>query len=151
MRPPVLLLSASVDPAGAVAASSETNNTASRHVEVRGNKVQNGDFEASNGTTPDHWQGSGSTSYDGHSASAGPGGTCTRAHRRPAREALRVGSDAGWLGLRARPAALADRCRARERAAGLLTTVLAATQMRVVLAGGLTGLTTFDDVRLWEE
>ena len=34
---------------------------------------------------------------------------------------------------------------------GLLTTVLGATQVRVVLAGGLAGLTTFDDVRLWEE
>jgi hypothetical protein len=29
--------------------------------------------------------------------------------------------------------------------------VLGATQVRVVLTGGLTGTATFDDIRLWEE
>ncbi|HVL54052.1 MAG TPA: CARDB domain-containing protein, partial [Vitreimonas sp.] len=63
------------DPADAIWESDETNNTASTTVEVRGNKVRNGNFEASStGSSPDHWSGSGSTSYDGHAASAGPGG-----------------------------------------------------------------------------
>ena len=34
---------------------------------------------------------------------------------------------------------------------GLFTTVLGAAQVRVVLSGGFTGLTVFDDVRLWED
>jgi hypothetical protein len=146
-------LAATVDPAGAVAESSEANNTASRQVEVRGNKVQNGDFEASsNGATPDHWQSSGSTSYDGHSAAAAPGGKWTSAPI-----AVQPGTRYGFdLTLTGSGSALVQQLSPTgvvlaSAPPGLLTTVLGAAQVRVVLAGGLTGLTTFDDVRLWED
>ena len=146
-------LGATADPAAAVAEASESNNTATRQVEVRGNKVQNGDFEASsNGTTPDHWQGSGSTSYDGHTAAAGPGGTWTSAAI-PITPGARYGFD---LSLTGQGSAVVQQLSAAgvvlaSAPPGLLTTVFGATQVRVVLAGGLTGLTTFDDVRLWED
>ena len=132
---------------------SESNNSASRQVEVRGNKVQNGDFEASaNGTAPDHWQGSGSTSYDGHTAGAGPGGTWTSAPI-----AVTPGARYGFdLTLTGSGSALVQQLSPAgvvlaSAPPGLLTAVLGATQVRVVLAGGLGGLTTFDDVRLWED
>jgi len=67
------------DAAGAVTEADETNNVGTLRVTVRGNKVQNSSFEqSSNGSSPDGWTSSGSgTSYDGHSASAGPTGTWT--------------------------------------------------------------------------
>jgi hypothetical protein len=146
-------LSAVVDPGGSVTEADEDNNTGTRQVDVRGNKVQNGDFEtSSNGTSPDHWTSSGSTSYDGHAASAGPGGTWTSAPisvvpgARYGFELVKSGvgtavvqqlSAAGVVLATAPP--------------GPLTTVLGATHVRVVLAAGLAGSTTFDDVRLWEE
>jgi hypothetical protein len=146
-------LTAIVDPAAAVPEVSEANNRATRQVDVRGNKVQNGDFEASsNGTTPDQWQGAGATSYDGHTAAAGQGGTWTSAVI-PITPGARYGFDLSLTGsgsatlqqLSAAGVVLAS------APPGVLTTVFGATQVRVVLAGGLTGLTTFDDVRLWED
>ncbi len=68
-------IAVTADPAQAIAESDESNNSASRVVTVRGNKVQNGDFQASSKGAPDSWSSSGSTSYDGSAASAGPGGS----------------------------------------------------------------------------
>ena len=146
-------LAAIADPAAAVVEANESNNSATRQVEVRGNKVQNGDFEASsNGTSPDHWQGSGSTSYDGHTAAAGPGGTWTSAPI-AITPGTRYGFDLTLTGSGSALVQLLSPAGVVLASAppGLLTTVFGATQVRVVLAGGLTGLTTFDDVRLWED
>jgi hypothetical protein len=142
-----------VDPDDAIAEADEGNNTGTLQVDVRGNKVQNGDFEtSSNGTSPDNWSGSGNTSYADGAASAGPGGTWTSDPiavvpgarygfdaliAGPGKAVLQQLSAAGLVLATAPP--------------GLLTAVLGATQVRVVLTGGLTGTTTFDDVRLWEE
>jgi hypothetical protein len=142
-----------VDPAVAIAETDEANNTGTLQVDVRGNKVQNGDFEtSSNGTSPDNWSGSGNTSYGDGAASAGPGGTWTSdlisvvpgarygfdaLISGPGKAVLQQLSAAGIVLATAPP--------------GLLTTVLGATQVRVVLTGGLSGTTTFDDIRLWEE
>jgi hypothetical protein len=146
-------LTAVVDPANAIAEAGEGNNTGTRQVDVRGNKVQNGDFEASsNGTTPDNWTSSGPTSYDGHSASASSGGAWTSdpiavlpgvrygfsvAQTGPGTAVLQQLSPTGVVLATAPP--------------GLLTTVLGAGKVRVVLGGGLGGVTRFDDVRLWED
>jgi hypothetical protein len=70
-------IAVTADPANAIPESDEANNSASRVVTVRGNKVRNGDFQQSTNGQPDYWTASGSTSYDGNSASAGPGGTWT--------------------------------------------------------------------------
>ena len=80
-------IAVTADPANVIAESDEANNTASRTATVRGNKVQNGDFQASTNGQPDHWSSSGSTSYDGNSAKAGPGGSWTppRSRYSPAR------------------------------------------------------------------
>ena len=146
-------LTAIVDPDDAIAETDDGNNTGTRQVDVRGNKVQNGDFEtSSNGTAPDNWSGSGQTSYDGHSAKAGKGGKWTSdpitvvPGARYGFAALVSGSGTAALQqLSATGIVLAT------MPPGLLTAVLGATQVRVVLTGGLTGQTTFDDIRLWEE
>ncbi|HET7677482.1 MAG TPA: CARDB domain-containing protein [Candidatus Limnocylindrales bacterium] len=147
------VIEAVVDPADAIAETSEANNSGTRQVDVRGNKVKNGDFEAStDGTSPDAWTASGQTSYDGHTASADPGGTWTSAPI-PVTAGMRLGFEAAISGtgtavlqqLSATGAVLAT------APPGALTTVLGTTQVRVVLAGGLAGTTTFDDIRLWEE
>jgi hypothetical protein len=146
-------IKAIVDPTDAIAESDEGNNIGTLQVDVRGNKVQNGDFEtSSNGTSPDNWSGSGQTSYSGGAASAGPGGKWTSDPIEivpgvrygfdalisgPGRAVLQQLSATGLVLATAPP--------------GLLTAVLGATQVRVVLTGGLTGTTTFDDIRLWEE
>lgn len=59
-------LTAVVDPDNVIVESNETNNSMSRIVTVRGNKVENGSFESSSdGTRPDGWSSSGSSaSYD---------------------------------------------------------------------------------------
>lgn len=69
------VITAVVDPANTVAESDERNNTASRTVTIRGNKVDNGSFESSSdGAKPDGWSGSGSsTSYDRSGAHASDG------------------------------------------------------------------------------
>jgi hypothetical protein len=146
-----------VDPAEAVVESDEANNAASLEVEVRGNKVQNGDFEtSSNGSSPDHWVSSGRTSYDGHAASAGPGGVWTSAPIE-----VTAGTKLGF----ALTTSGATGTATLEQL-GATGTVLSAvplvvgtaisvpdgvTAVRVRLAGGLTGTTHFDDVALWEE
>ncbi|HET7701795.1 MAG TPA: hypothetical protein VFK35_00230, partial [Candidatus Limnocylindrales bacterium] len=120
-------------------------------------KVQNGDFEtSSNGTTPDSWTSSGATTYDGHTASAGPGGTWTSAAI-PVASGMRLGFSVAATGatptisleqlgptgalLGSLPLGLSDS----------LTVADGVSAIRVRLAGGLLGTSTFDDVRVWEE
>jgi hypothetical protein len=147
------LLTAIVDPLDAIAETDEGNNTGTREVEVRGNKVQNGDFEtSSNGTSPDSWTASGQTSYDGEAASAGPGGAWT-SDPIPVVAGASYGFDAlvGGGGTAVLQQLSATGLVLATAPPGLLTAVLGATQVRVVLTGGLTGTATFDDIRLWEE
>ena len=161
-----------VDPApGTVAESDETNNTASKTVTVRGNKVRNGSFEsAANGSSPDAWSSSGSTSYgsggtDGErSVTVGVGGSWTS-------EPVPVTAGSSYTfsidatgaaatvlveQLSATGAVLATTTRASwelptfAAVTATLTPVGAATAVRVKLVGGL-GTTTFDDVWLWED
>jgi CARDB protein len=140
------------DPADAIAESSETNNSASRVVTVKGNKVQNGDFQASTNGQPDYWSGSGSTSYDGNAASAGPGGSWTSAPipvaaGRSYDLSLDVVGSGGAVvqQLSALGAVLAS-----APLAPTLTPLSGVTQVRIVLKGGLTGGTTFDNVWMTE-
>ena len=150
-------LTVTADPAGTIAEHDETNNTASRSVEVRGNKVRNGDFEqSSNGSSPDHWSSAGSTGYDGHTASAGPGGAWLS-------DAIPV--DAGErLGFSVAASGAAGRVLLEQLSAAgavlaslpldltdTLTVGEGVTAVRIRLAGGLVGTTTFDDVQLWED
>ena len=150
-------LRAVVDPGDAIAESDETNNAGTRTVEVKGNKVANGDFEASStGTSPDGWSSSGSTSYDGHSVSAGPGGAWTSDPIAVA-AGMRLGFSAAATGTL--PAITLDQLGPTGSLVGSLPLDLSDTltiaegvsAVRVRLAGGLLGTTTFDDVRLWEE
>jgi hypothetical protein len=146
-------VTATIDPADAVGESDEGNNTGTLLVDVRGNKVQNGDFEtSSSGTSPDQWTSSGTTSYQNGAAKAGPGGTWTSdpiavtAGLRYGFDALVSGSGKAVLQqLSTTGLVLAT------APPGLLTPLAGTAQVRVVLAGGLTGTTTFDDVRFWEE
>jgi PKD repeat protein len=68
------------DAGGAVTESDEDDNASTLAVSVRGNKVQNGDFEQANadGTAPEAWQsqstGAGSTSYSADGGSDGSSG-----------------------------------------------------------------------------
>lgn len=150
-------LEAIVDPADAIPETDETNNTGAREVEVRGNKVQNGDFQtSSNGTTPDNWTTSGETSYDGQAASAGPGGAWT-SDAIPVTAGMTLGFSVATTGA----AGMAALEQLGATGVALSTVALVAgdtltvpdgvTAVRVRLAGGLLGVTTFDDVRLWEE
>jgi hypothetical protein len=138
-------LAAAADPANAVAESSETNNSASRQVEVRGNKVENGDFSEPG---PVHWTPSGSTTYDGDQASAGRGGSWTSdpiavlPGVRYGFALEQTGGTAVLQQLSALGVVLAE-----TPATALLTAIAGATQVRVKLVGP----GTFDDVRLWEE
>jgi hypothetical protein len=150
-------ITAVVDPANAIAEADESNNQGTRTVDVRGNKVQNGDFEASsNGSTPDYWTASGPTSYDGHSASAGPGGTWTSAAI-PVTAGMKLGfafesaGAAGTTSLQQLSATGLVLSTVTLVAGDTLTVPKGVTAVRVRLAGGLLGTTTFDDIRLWEE
>ena len=140
------------DPANAIAESDEANNTAARTVTVRGNKVQNGDFQSSTNGQPDSWSNSGSTSYDGDSAQAGPGGSWTSAPIAvEAGRSYELSLDLTGAGtavvqqLSSTGAVLASL-----PLGAALTPVAGATQVRIVLTGGLAGA-TFDNVWLWEQ
>lgn len=147
------------DSDGAVTESAEDNNAGTLTVTVRGNKVRNGSFEQSaEGSSPDGWSSSGSTSYDGDSASAGPGGTWTSEPIDvvPGASYDLVASATGSLGtvvvqqLSEAGVVLGS---VSLPALGALESVVAvaagAAQVRIVLRGGPTG-TTFDDVGLFE-
>ncbi|HEX7255720.1 MAG TPA: CARDB domain-containing protein [Gaiellaceae bacterium] len=166
-------ITVTADPANAIAEGNEDNNSASRTVVVRGNKVQNGSFEASSsGSAPDAWSSSGSTDYgsggsDGErSVSADAGGSWTSAPIEVvAGSSYGVSVDASGAGgtmlvqqlsstgavLTTTTTALAGTLGDFATATGVLTTVQGATQVRITLVGGLVGKTTFDDVWLWEE
>jgi hypothetical protein len=64
-------VSVTADPDDAVTESDESDNTLTRTIAVRGNKVANGSFEqSSDGSSPDAWTGGSGTTYDtsgGHS------------------------------------------------------------------------------------
>jgi hypothetical protein len=144
-------IAVAADPANAIAESDEGNNSASRTATVKGNKVQNGDFQASTNGQPDHWSGSGSTSYDGNSAQAGPGGSWTSAPIavEPGRS-YELSLDLTGTGtavvqqLSSTGAVLAS-----VPLVAALTPVAGATQVRIVLTGGLGGA-GFDNVFMGE-
>ena len=138
-------LAATADPAGAVAELSESNNTSTREVYVRGNKVKNGDFSEPG---PAGWTPSGNASHEGGQASAGSGGSWT-SDPIPVLAGLRYGfalEQTGGTALLQQLSPLGV-VLAETPATALLTTVAGATQVRVRLVGP----GTFDDVRLWEE
>ena len=144
-------IAATADPANAIAESSETNNSASRVATVKGNKVQNGDFQSSTNGQPDSWSSSGSTSYDGNSASAGPGGSWTSAAIpvEPGRSYTLDADVTGGGTVAVRQFNAAGVLLASVPLAPILTTVTGATQVRIVLIGGVGGA-TFDNVGMWE-
>jgi hypothetical protein len=138
-------LTATVDPGGAVPESNEDNNGATREVEVRGNKVRNGDFSEPG---PAGWTGSGDTGHDDEQASAGSGGSWT-SDPIPVTAGLSYGfalEQAGGTALLQQLSPLGV-VLAETPATGLLTALAGTTQVRVKLVGP----GTFDDVRLWEE
>ncbi len=67
-------LKAVVDPGNTVKESSESDNTLTRTVTVKGNRVENGSYEASaDGAAPDGWTSSGGATYDTSGAYATDG------------------------------------------------------------------------------
>jgi hypothetical protein len=140
-------ITVTADPDNAIAESDEANNSASGTMTVKGNKVQNGDFQSSTNGAPDSWSSSGSTSYDGNSAKAGPGGSWTSAPI--AVEAGR--SYALSLDLTGAGTAVVQQLSstgavlASVPLAAALAPVTGTTQVRIVLTGGVGGA-TFDNV-----
>ena len=153
-------ITVTADPANAIRESNETNNTASGTVEVRGNKVANSSFEQSaSGSSPDSWSGSGGTTYaqggtDGdRSVTADLTGAWTSdAIEVVAGRAYGLAADVSGGGSIA-VEQLSSAGLVLGKLAGVTTFVADAgvAKVRVVLAGGLTGIATFDRVRLWEE
>jgi hypothetical protein len=140
-----------VDPAAAIAESNEANNAASRTVTVKGNKVQNGDFQSSTNGQPDHWTGSGSTSYDSNSAQAGSGGTWTSAAIPvEAGKSYTLAADVtgGGTVLVQQLSALGS-VLASVPLTPTLTTVAGTAQVRLVLKGAVGGA-RFDNLGMWE-
>ncbi|MGH3329799.1 MAG: CARDB domain-containing protein [Nocardioidaceae bacterium] len=67
-------VSALADPQDVVAENDESDNTLTRTITVRGNKVTNGSFEqSSNGSAPDAWRGGSGATYDTSGAHASDG------------------------------------------------------------------------------
>jgi hypothetical protein len=141
-----------VDPANAIAESNEANNSATRVVTVKGNKVQNGDFQqSSSGTSPDHWSSSGATSYDGNAAGAGAGGSWTSDPIAvlPA-TAYQLAVDIAGSGTAVvQQLSAAGVVLASVPLVPQLTTLAGAAQVRIVLTGGAGGA-TFDNVWMGE-
>jgi hypothetical protein len=67
------VVAAVADPANTVAESNETNNRATRTVTIRGNKVTNGSFEQSSGSSPTGWSSTQGTAYETNGAHASDG------------------------------------------------------------------------------
>jgi hypothetical protein len=148
-----------VDPANVIRESNESNNSVTGTVTVKGNKVQNASFEqSSNGSSPDNWTSGGSTTYaqggtDGQrSVTAGPGGSWTS-------DAIAVavgkayGITVDTTGGTVSVVQLNSAGTVLATLSGITSFIAGAgvTQVRVKLAGGLTGIATFDNVRLWED
>ncbi len=153
-------MTVTADPANAIEESEEGNNTASRTVVVRGNQVQNGSFEASStGTSPDNWSSSGETAYvdggsDGQkSVTAGLTGVWLSDEiavdaGKTYGLAVEVGGAGGSVSLQQ----LSGTGAVLSTLTGDLITIAdGVTHVRVRLSGGLGGVATFDDVRLWQE
>lgn len=152
-------LAVTADPANAITESNEKNNAVEATITVRGNKVRNGSFERStSGTAPDNWSSSGNTTYqqggsDGsRSVTADATGSWTSdAIAVTAGKTYGVAVDVGGGKV------AVQEISALGTVLGLLTGVTQFTagadvaQVRVVLSGGLTGIATFDNVRMWEE
>ncbi|MGH3129513.1 MAG: CARDB domain-containing protein [Gaiellaceae bacterium] len=167
-------IAVTADPANAIVETDETNNTASRIVTVKGNKVQNGSFEqSSSGSAPDSWSSSGSTSYPNggsegaRSAGTEPGGSWTSEPipvdpGRTYSVAVDVSGAGGTLlveQLSATGTVLSSVSEvlvgAGGTAFGTVSRTLAVADgvsaVRVKLSGGLTGATRFDDVWFYEQ
>jgi CARDB protein len=144
-------IAVTADPANAIAESDEANNTASRTVTVKGNRVQNGDFQSSTNGAPDSWSSSGSTSYDGSTARAGPGGSWTSAPItvEPGRTYGLAVDATGGAAVVQQLSALGAIVASTPLAASL-TSPAGVTQVRIRLEGGAAG-GTFDNVWLWEQ
>jgi hypothetical protein len=152
-------ITVAADSAGAVGESDEENNTGNLAVTVRGNKVTNGSFsQSSNGSSPDAWTSSGPTSYDGNSASAGPGGSWASdpITVTPGASYDVVATVTGSLGtvvvqqLSSTGALLGSVSLPATGSLDAPVTVAAgAARVRIVLLGGISG-TTFDDVGLFD-
>lgn len=140
------------DPANAIPELEESNNAATRVVTVKGNKVKNGDFQqSSNGSSPDNWSSSGSTSYDGSAAGTAPGGSWTSDPIPVLPGAAyelaldRTGSGTAVV----QQLSAAGVLLASAPLVPTLTTLAGAAQVRIVLTGGLGGA-TFDNVWMGE-
>lgn len=153
-------LTVTADPADAIRELVETNNAASVSVTVRGNKVRNGSFEQSaTGTSPDNWSSSGGTTYaqggthGSRSVTADATGSWTSdAIAVTAGKTYGVAVDVSGGSI------VIEQLSALGAVLATLTNVTSFTvaadvaEVRVKLTGGgLTGVATFDNVRLWEE
>lgn len=166
-------ITVTVDPGNRIDEASEANNSASRTVLVRGNKVENGSFESSSsGASPDGWSSSGETGYasggsDGERSVAAsalgswasapiqvdPGmsyGVSVDASGADGTLLVHQLSASGTI-LATSTQALTSTFGAFQTVGSLLTAVPGATAVRIVLAAPLAGTATFDDVRLWAE
>lgn len=167
-------LTAVADPLNAIAESNEANNSASVVVEVKGNRVRNHSFEeSSDGSSPDAWSSDGDTRYESggsdgdRSVSAGPGGSWTSTPIEvEAGKSYGVSVDiAGTSG-----SLVVEQLSATGQVLGTATQLLSivnngvfqsledtlviaegVTHVRIKLMGGLTGVSQFDNVLLWEE
>jgi hypothetical protein len=164
-----------VDPLDAIVESNEANNSASRTVTVKGNKVTNGSFESSsNGSAPDAWTSSGSTSYAGggsdgsQSVSASAGGSWLSAPIavEPGKSygfAVDVSGAGGTVSVQQLSAlgtvlSTATQTLAGTGALGIFRTTLGdvtaaagVSEVRIKLSASLVGMSGFDDVWLWEQ
>jgi len=113
--------------------------------------VQNGDFQSSTNGAPDSWTSSGSTSYNGSSSKAGPGGSWTSApiSVEPGRTYGLAVDATGGAAVVQQLSALGAVVTSGPLAAAL-TPAAGVTQVRIRLEGGLKGA-TFDNVWLWEQ
>jgi hypothetical protein len=154
-----------VDPLNAIRESNESNNSASKVVTVRRNNVQNGDFQdtapagtAPAGSAPANWQPAGTTTYpqspDGNrSAGASPGGSWTSdpvAVTPGAAYGLTVETTGSGTVSVVQLSSLGVLLSTVNNVTSGFTAGAGVTQVRVRLAGGLTGVSTFDNVRLWD-
>ena len=152
-------LRVAADAAGAIEEASEANNAVESKVTVRGNKVRNGSFEqSSSGTAPDSWSSSGNTAYGRNSdgsrnVTADATGTWTS-------DAIAVTAGRTYgiaVDVLGGGSVAIQQVSALGAVLGTLSGVTQFTagadvaQVRIVLKGGLTGIATFDNVRMWEE
>jgi hypothetical protein len=164
-------IAVSADPLRLIRESSETNNSASRLATVLRNNVQNGDFQdtapvspapagaAPAAAAPASWQPAGTTAYpqspDGNrSASASPGGSWTSdpvTVTPGAAYGLTVDTTGGGAVSVEQLSSLGLVLSTLNNLTGSFTVGAGVTQIRVKLAGGLTGIATFDNVRMWDQ